>query len=690
VLAGQNDINESYDLFSVTLKDIIDRQAPTITRTIPPSKVIREPWFSKGLQKSSKQLHKLYHKALGINPDEAPHRKYKQYRNIYNKLKRNAKQLYYQQEFNKHKNSVKKTWQVLNSIINKTSNKFSILDFFSSEPKTIAQNFCNYFTDAGPNLAKNIPMGKHLPEHYMKGSFPNSFYLTPTDQDEVIKVISSLKTSSSSGHDDISSTWAKKIGPGLAIPLTHLINMSIEQGTVPSALKIAKVIPVHKKEDKSQYGNYRPISLLPTFSKIYEKIMHKRLYSYVIKKSIIYESQYGFRQGHSTTQAVSELVENVIKGFDNNETTLAIFLDLSKAFDTIDHGILLKKLKFYGIRGKALEWFTSYLLNRQQYVSIDGHDSNKSSITCGVPQGSVLGPQLFIIYTNDLPTNLSFCKSILFADDTNLFKTSKNLDDLFIQANFDLQIITEWFQSNQLSLNTSKTHYILFTLSTKNTSEYHIQLAGEIIERKQYVRFLGLIVDERLSWKYHANYVSGRLTSALFALRRTKNLASRDNLLTLYYSLFYSHISYGLILWGSATKTVKNKIIIMQKKAIRLITGSHYNAHTTPLFSELKALKFEDIYELQLGKFIYCLYQNNIPKPLQSFFSINSDTHNYNTRNLNNPCIPLHKSNVTAMSIFSKSYKLWYNMELDLKSTVSLSVFSHRYKKYILQKYANM
>ncbi len=690
VLANQNDINRSYDLFSSTVKGIIDRRAPTITRTISPSKVIREPWFSKGLQKSSKQLHKLYYKALGKKPDETPQIKYKHYRNIFNKLKRNAKHLYYQQEFNKHKNCVKKTWQLLNSVINKTSNKFSILDFFSSEPKTVAQNFCTYFTDAGPNLAKNIPQGKHLPEHYMKGSFLDSFYLTPTDENEVIKAMTSLKTSSSSGHDEISSTVAKKLTSGLAIPLTLLINMSIEQGKVPSALKIAKVIPIYKKDDKSEYGNYRPISLLPTFSKIYEKIMHKRLYSYVINKCIIYESQYGFRQGHSTTHAVSELVENVIKGFDNKETTLAIFLHLSKAFDTIDHDILLKKLKFYGVRGQALDWFTSYLLDRQQYVSIDGHDSNKSHIKCGVPQGSVLGPLLFIIYTNDLPSNLSYCKSILFADDTNLFKTSKSLDDLFNQANLDLKIITDWFQTNQLSLNISKTHYILFTLGKQNTSGYHIQLAGKRIEQKRYVKFLGLTVDEHLSWKYHADCVIKRLTSALFALRRTKKLVSRDNLLTLYYSLFYSHINYGLMLWGSASKTILNKIIVMQKKAIRLITGSHYNAHTTPLFTELKVLKFEDMYDLQLSKFIFCLYQNNIPKPLQSFFSLNSDTHNYSTRNQNNPSLPLHKCNVTAMSIFSKSYKLWYCMDLYLKSSVSLSVFSYRYKKIILHKYATM
>ena len=279
--------------------------------------------------------------------------------------------------------------------------------------------------------------------------------------------------------------------------------MSIYKGEVPSALKIAKVIPIYKKGDKGEYGNYRPISLLPTFSKIYEKIIHKRLYSYVINRSIIYESQYGFRQGHSTVNAISELIENIIEGFDKQESTLAVFLDLSKAFDTIDHSILLKKLEFYGIRGKALDWFVSYLKNRQQFVSLDGHNSETLDIKCGVPQGSVLGPLLFIIYTNDLPHTLKHSKSILFADDTNLFKTSKDISELFNHVNSDLKVITEWFYSNHLSLNTTKTHYVLFTLTKHNTTSQHIYLGGTLIERKQYVRFLGILVDDKLSWKYH-------------------------------------------------------------------------------------------------------------------------------------------------------------------------------------------
>lgn len=216
-------------------------------------------------------------------------------------------------------------------------------------------------------------------------------------------------------------------------------------------MKLAEVIPIFKAKDKESLNNYRPISLLPTFSKVLEKIVHKRLYSYLLTQSIFYESQYGFRSKHSTNHAVHELIDNVITSMDNKNSTLGIFLDLSKAFDTIDHKILLNKLEWYGVRGVALDWFRSYLSNRKRYVHYAQHKSNIYNIPCGVPQGSVLGPLLFIIYTNDLPNCLINSKAILFADDTTIYISSNNMTDLYIKSNYELECLTEWFRSNKLS-----------------------------------------------------------------------------------------------------------------------------------------------------------------------------------------------------------------------------------------------
>jgi retron-type reverse transcriptase len=246
------------------------------------------------------------------------------------------------------------------------------------------------------------------------------------------------------------------------VPFTAIINKSLETGEVPSSLKLAKVVPIYKAKNKEEFNNYRPVSLLPCISKILEKVIHKRLYNFLLLNDVLYKSQYGFRPKHSTSNAITELSNDIITSLENKQLTLAVFLDLSKAFDTIDHMTLLDKLAHYGVRGVALEWFRSYLTNRRQYVQVNDNRSQIDTITYGVPQGSVLGPLLFIIYTNDLPRNLKTVKSILFADDTTIYQSSNNTEKLYKAMNEQLKILEDWFKANKLSLNASKTNYILF------------------------------------------------------------------------------------------------------------------------------------------------------------------------------------------------------------------------------------
>ena len=268
----------------------------------------------------------------------------------------------------------------------------------------------------------------------------------------------------------------------LAFPLSVIINNSLTMGLVPNMAKLAKIIPIYKAKDKKHISNYRPISLLPVISKILEKVVHKNLYTFLEKNKVLYASQYGFRKNRSTVNAITELVCQITNAIENKQNALSVFLDLSKAFDTIDHKILLRKLEFYGVRGLALNWFQSYLTDRKQYVLYNNVQSQTLDITCGVPQGSVLGPLLFLIYVNDIANCLTHSKLIYFADDTTV---SRCIDDLYKNINSDLDDLTNWFKANRLALNVNKSNCMLFQLNgNQNTLGNTLNIGIDPIKHK--------------------------------------------------------------------------------------------------------------------------------------------------------------------------------------------------------------
>ncbi len=458
--------DDAYSSFMNKLNTIIDEVAPEIVVRIKPSRVIHEPWMTRGLIKSSYTLNELYKKKLGKNKMHIYTIKYIKYRNLFNELKKVAKLSHYSQLLNNYKYDIRKTWGVINNLVGRSNDKSSISETFNisqkvtTDHKEIAEGFCNFFTNVGTEFSNKIPTAKYKYDHYMRDRNQSSMFMAPTDNYEVLKMITSLKSKNSSGHDNINSKFVKLIQHNLVSPLVILFNKSLETGIVPDLMKLAEIIPIYKSKDKTSLNNYRPISLLPIFSKLIEKIVHKRLYNFLMSQNIFYQSQYGFRKHHATTHAVHEFVDNTINAFDNKLLTLGVFLDLSKAFDTINHDILLEKLQWYGIRGRALDWFRSYLSDRTQYVKYKNTKSSLQTLPCGVPQGSVLGPLLFIIYTNDLPNCLTLTKAILFADDTTIFLSSPDKRFLYESVNNDLHSLAEWFQTNKLSLNVSKTNDI--------------------------------------------------------------------------------------------------------------------------------------------------------------------------------------------------------------------------------------
>ena len=373
-----------------------------------------------------------------------------------------------------------------------------------------------------------------------------------------------MKNKQSAGHDDISNFILKGVISSIADPLEYIFNKSILSGVFPEQMKIAKVIPLFKKGDKLDPSNYRPISLLSTLSKILEKIIFKRTINFFNKHTVFTNSQFGFRQKHSTIHALLNFIDKVAHAIDNHSHLIGIFLDFSKAFDTINHNILLHKLSHYGIRGKALEWFRNYLSSRKQYVSLNDHNSTLKDIKCGVPQGSLLGPLLFIVYINDFCRSSNVLSFILFADDSNVFFSHDNPNTLVNTVNFELEKLTEWIRANKLSLNLQKTKYMLFS-NTLEALPLDIILDDTSLESVSEIKFLGITVDNKLSWKPHIASTCNTISRNIGVINRLKSHIPSSSLLTLYSSLILPYLNYGILAWGNTHKFLLDRLLLLQK-----------------------------------------------------------------------------------------------------------------------------
>lgn len=640
-------------------------------------KPIFADWATKGIIKSRNTLYELYGKK-NYTFDNVFLGYVKRYSKIFKGVCCHAKSLFIKNKILNSNNKIKTTWDIIKKETGKIEIKKRIEGLrvngkMVHDKLEIANTFEKFFTEIPFQLTKNLGGPSLATESFLKDNVlispsPFSFhYVTPQTVIKAFRTIKIKKTEDLWGLSvKLISGVICQLSPFLAV----VFNSCIDEGIFPSLMKQSKIIPLFKSGCKEDPSNYRPISILPALSKVFEKMILTQLVAHFNLNQLLHENQFGFIKGRSTLNAGTKVMSYILESWEESQDALGIFCDLSKAFDCVQHDTLIMKLKHYGLTDKALSLITSYLAGRGQQVAVSGVKSSGSTVKLGVPQGSILGPFLFLVYVNDLPYMIqkqTKNEAVLFADDTSLlFKTKRGGSDLR-EVNYVLDMISKWFTANNLVLNPSKTKFIKFTLPNVPQVLTEVELMGKIIEPVASTKFLGIILDSKLQWGPHILKLGDRLSSAVYAIREVRKLADVATARLVYFAYFHSLMSYGILLWGAGADTTV--IFTLQKRAIRAIYKLKYRDSLREVFKKINILTLSSLY----------IYENIMyTRKNITLFKKGSAVHSVNTRykdKLINNAFRLQKSN---KSFAGNSVRFYNKLP---KHVVELN--ENAFKKYI-------
>ena len=651
------------------------------SRTTSKNSILRSDWISLGLAKSSDVKNMLYDNWVQ-HKSRCNWNKYIDYKRVFETIKNKAKYDYYDRCFKSNQSDLKKTWKLINGLLGrKRSNR--LLAFPNSDA---AHNFNSYFINIasdlisktyGNDLQEDMEFKKYLPERQADELCDISF-----TSNQIIGIITKLNNSKGTYF---SPRILKLLAPTISPILAELFNKCVIDGYFPHELKVAKVIPLYKNKGlNTDLSNYRPISMLPVFSKIFEKLLHREINDFLDKNKLLNNSQFGFRSKHSTVHALINAVENLHTAIDDKNFTLGIFIDFSKAFDTINHDILLVKLDSYGIRGNVHKLLASYLSERHQYVSYGGLDSSLLKITCGVPQGSVLGPLLFIIFINDIVNISDLAKFVLFADDLNLFLANRDRDLLYIDANQILFKIYEYCFANKLIMNFDKCCFIEFN-NSKTKEEKFLGVLNIPFKQVVKCKFLGVIINSNLSWDDQISNVITQVSKSCGSLYSLRSVVPTKVLRQVYLSLVQPYLSYCIPLWGAVTNSyMMQKLFILQKKCIRIVGNKTEKKdgifqHTKPIFFRFNILTLFNLYYYFTGCLAMRILTTHVPVNIMQMFKVSERSYRLIFPKFSHTKI---KNN---SFVFNSSKILNYLLDHAIPYYIlSDTVFKHRFKSHLI------
>ena len=712
-VTSTNNVDTCYDQFWKIYSTLHDLHFPLTTSRFNKNIHKISNFMTTGLLISRNTKLKLHKVALTDNV-QFNWQQYRTYRNIFNKTVKLSKKIHYLSNIEQNAKNPKKTWDILRELTTGKKDQIPIEKIkvdgkVITEPTLMANEFNSFFTRVGRSIANGVEPTSREPTDYIIPPVtpPPTLRLDNISQHQIVDVISAMDSKSSTDSNGISIKLLKNIKYQISEPLSHLFSLSVSTGVFPSKLKTSKTIPIFKAGDHTCCDNYRPISLLSSISKILEKVVATNLVNHLEINNLLFENQFGFLRGRSTLHNITILTSKISQALNDKKFVIGVFLDLKKAFDTVSHDILLQKLKKLGISGTPLKWFTSYLSGRSQFTVINGSTSTELPIDISVLQGSILGPILFLCFINDLHLS-TWLLTLLFADDTAVLDSDSDLPSLINRVNTELQKIANWFRANKMSVNVSKTKYIIFRPRGQNI-QINLEENGVLFnsneigqpddanrifklgrihndhpdKNERTYKFLGIHLDEFLSFDTHCTLICNKLAKSNFIISRVKNILPPQSLKTLYFALVHPHLLYCLPIYSCTTKKNLTKIYKMQKKAIRLITKSKSNTPPFPLFSKLKILPLELLITLNSGQLIHSIYYKHAPKALHNLWLTNEQRETqHELRDAHQLYIPFARTEHVKRLPFFSLPKTWNYMP-DFKLTSNPTTFKIALKYYL-------